>query len=88
MSEFYVERQCWKRWPEALLMVRKDGRGDERRRYVPERGFRPRTTANEFGFRDVRCGGCCSLLLVERDGSEQWPAYCPSCGARVGGAVG
>lgn len=40
MSQFYVERQGWQRWPRMLIMCKKTGYGVERRRYVPENGTR------------------------------------------------
>ncbi len=40
MSEYYVERQIWQRWPKVLVMCKKTGNGVERRRYVPEGGTR------------------------------------------------
>lgn len=42
MSEFFVERQYWARWPRVLIVCKKRGRDEEgnliaeRRRYVPE----------------------------------------------------
>ena len=49
----------------------------------PERTCRPRLHGNEFGFHDIHCGECYSLLLIQRDGSEEWPNYCCRCGCRV-----
>lgn len=79
MSLFYVERQLWQRWPETLVMVKKNGHGDERRRYVPERtcrdfGGEKGTNGEGYDFACSACGFCCD---------QPQPNYCPNCGARV-----
>lgn len=48
-----------------------------------ERTCRTVWHSNEFGLFDLHCSECCSLLLIQRDGSETQPNFCPNCGARV-----
>lgn len=49
----------------------------------PERACRPILHGNEYGLHDMHCGDCCSLMLIQRDGTEEWPIYCCQCGTRV-----
>ena len=73
MSLFYVERQCWQRWPKVLIMVCKGEGGEVRKRYVPERTCHI-IDVNESGVGICdRCGGY----------AEAVDNYCPNCGARV-----
>lgn len=53
------------------------------KRYVPEKTCRIVWHSNEFGLFDLHCSECCSLLLIQRDGSETQPNYCPNCGAKA-----
>lgn len=93
MSEFYVERQGWQRWPKVLVMVKKNGHGDERKRYVPERtcrnAFENRavgTHAEGFYQGCFECSLCgCSALGYDWQSFHielEWN-FCPNCGARV-----
>lgn len=53
-------------------------------RHEPEeRARRPRLHGNEFGMHDMHCGECRNLMLIQRDGTEEWPFYCCQCGTRV-----
>lgn len=76
-GEFYVQRECWAKWPKVLWMVRKQGDGNERRRYLPERtGTMDR---DEYGY--WVCSECGETLPAWVD---KYPAkYCPYCGAKV-----
>ena len=72
-GEFYVQRECWAKWPKVLWMVRKRGDGNERRRYLLERTCRNVSDAG-FGFKCSECG--------DWEDIEHNP-YCPNCGAKV-----
>lgn len=84
MSLFYVERQGWQRWPKTLIMVKKNGHGDERRRYVPERTCRNVHKSKDSGCFECSLCGCNAL-------GHNWQSfhlelewnYCPNCGAKV-----
>ena len=89
-GEFYVQRECWAKWPKVLWMVRKQGDGDERRRYLPER-----TCRNVSEWHDVDEFVCSECGIKLRDWSEVWEdeeqscrfeyafKFCPMCGAKV-----
>ena len=90
MSEFYVERQYWARWPKVLLMCRKHGNQNtgavtvERRRYMPERTCECDSTISwkwnapvEFYEHELSCGHVITSTEPEP------PNYCEECGAKV-----
>ena len=88
MSLFYVERECWQRFPKVLIMVRKDGRGDERRRYVPERTCRLVYDPVHLDYVCSACGEWRDTPLYDaRDADDALVCrdyrFCPHCGARV-----
>ena len=73
VGEFYVQRECWTRWPKVLIMKRKTEHGDEAKRYIPERTCR----IIEDGYMDDPA--VCSYCGTHYDGGR----YCKHCGARV-----
>lgn len=76
MSMFYIERQCWQRFPKVLIMVKKNGHGDERRRYVPERTCH--NVGAEYSKAGFECSECGAIDL-----DFVAPDFCHGCGARV-----
>lgn len=77
-GEFYVQRECWAKWPNVLWMVRKRGDGNERRRYLPER-----TCRNELRGGFFKCSECGLTVSDSEYFALTTVCYCPSCGARV-----
>lgn len=83
-GEFYVEHQCWARFPKVLIMCRKHGRMEngncavERKRYVPER-----TCCIVGGYYDEVINECYTQLSCGHETREYEPNYCSHCGARV-----
>ena len=93
MSEFYVERQYWARWPRVLLMCRKHGNPNtgavtvERRRYVPERTCEWQLVHCGPLYDKYRCSDCGYEYVESRtdDGATELdPNFCPKCGKAVG----
>lgn len=75
MSQFYVERQGWQRWPRKLIMCKKTGYGIERKRYVPEGSARKALAAEQItdAARERTC----------KDVGERHDFACSDCGARL-----
>lgn len=78
-GEFYVESQCWARWPKTLIMCRKRGYEIiERRRYMPER-----TCRIEGAHYDELWDETCTRLSCGHDVWGEVRNCCPECGARI-----
>lgn len=85
MSLFYVERQCWQRWPKTLIVVKENDHGDERRRYVPERTCHMELRKLGATY-DVFYFDCCDEEYAESRTDRAScisGKVCPYCGARV-----
>lgn len=88
MSQFYVKRECWQRFPKTLIMVRKNGDGDEFRRYVPERTCRMKYDSVHEDFVCSACGEWHSTATYDACDADDCLVfrsykYCPNCGAKV-----
>lgn len=91
-GEFYVQRECWAKWPNVLWMVRKRGGGNERRRYLPERTCRIFPKPSDSDFVDdwhYLCSECGHEIPVYERNPDDYRLiishanYCPNCGAKV-----
>lgn len=86
MSLFYVEKQCWQRWPRVVLMCRKTGfGGHDTKRYVPEKTCTMRKRPwNQDGFHCDNCGHE-DLTFKEWMYDTGNRRFCCFCGARIKG---
>ena len=87
-GEFYVQRECWAKWPRVLIMKRKTGGEEEQRRYVPERTCHiiDHGSTSDDGVDDgvslFECDACGGLFLASNEGKAA-SNYCYYCGAKV-----
>ena len=89
MSQFYVHREFWARWPRALMMTKRNGSGnDETRKYVPDKGkckvsasfLNP--TALEH-VQEYHCSECGKYMLWEVLDIDDRPRFCANCGREI-----